>query len=167
MSRCDLYTASTKRLIRQQRVGNDRDQPPVDRNADLLSDEVRVPLIGWVDADGGIAEHRLGASRAEANHRMFSDRRNAQGLQTLGFVRLSTFVFHHRVIKRPEVPINLLVIHLIIRHSSLQEAVPVDQPLASEDVPVLEHLEESPPHRFGADIVQREPYTPPVAGEAQ
>ena len=72
-------------------------------------------------------------------------------------------LFHHGIIERPEVPIDLFFVNLIVGDGSLKKTVPIHEPLASEDQAVFEHLEERLPHRARADFVQREPHPPPVA----
>ena len=60
-------------------------------------------------------------------------------------------------------PVDVFGVHFIVGHSRLQMRVPVNQPFAAVDQPVPEHLEERPPDRFGADLIEGEPCPPPVA----
>ena len=63
----------------------------------------------------------------------------------------------------PEVALHLLVKHLVIADGSLQEGVPVDEPLAAADEALLEEPEERLAHRPRALVVEREPHPIPVA----
>ncbi len=65
--RRDLHRPGAQFLVRQQRIGDDRDEPAVERDADLLPHEVRVALVGRMDADGRVAEHRFGPRGREAD----------------------------------------------------------------------------------------------------
>ena len=55
---------------------------------------------------------------------------------------------------------------LVVADGRLQERVPVDQPLAAVDQPLVEQAEERVPHGPGADRVEREPGPLPVAAAA-
>ncbi len=65
-----------------------------------------------------------------------------------------------QIIKRR---IHLFVITLIIRHRRLQRRVPVHQPLAAINQPILEQDKERFAHRLGAHLIHREALPLPIA----
>jgi hypothetical protein len=130
-------------------VGNDRDQSPDDRQADLLSHQGRGPGIGGIHRHGRIAEHRFGSRGRDGD---VCDRHPPR-LHRLG----------QRVFQIPEVAVDQFVLDLVVGQNRLRGRVPVDQPLAAKDQAVAEEVEEVGPNRFGAGLVHREPRPRPVA----
>src|SRR5262249_30192226 len=65
-----------------------------------------------------------------------------------------------------EVALDGLVHDLVIRHRSLQLAVPIDQTIPTKNQAVLEHPEERPAHRSRADVVHSEALPIPVTRAA-
>src|SRR5262249_39557021 len=57
--------------------------------------------------------------------------------------------------------------NFVVGDGRLEERVPVDEPLAAENEAVLEELEERPAYGPRADIIEREPRSPPVAACAE
>src|SRR5439155_25828193 len=73
----------------------------------------------------------------------------------------------HGILEGPESSLHRLVKRFIVGHRGLQLRVPVHQPLAAEDVAILEHLEEGHAHRSGTHLVEGETRARPVAGAAK
>ena len=119
--------------------------PAGQRQVDQLADQVLVARVVGMDGDGGVAEHRLGPGRGD--------------VQDLGGVG-------DRVLDRPEMALDFFVVDLVVGHGGAELGVPVDQPLAAEDLAGLEQVEERPPDGARADRVEREPGAVPVARAA-
>ena len=67
----------------------------------------------------------------------------------------------------PEMPLHLLVKHLVVADGGLQEGVPVHQPLAAADKPPVKQPEKSGSHRSSALLVEREAHAIPIATRSQ
>ena len=94
----------------------------------------------------GVTQHRFGSRRRD---------HDVGGLAGLGgFDRIAQVV---------ELALHRGLVEFIVGHCGLQVAVPVDQPVALEDEPVAEHLEERVAHGPCADRVHREALAIPVA----
>ena len=106
-----------------------------------------VALVGRMHAHGGVAEHRLGARRAEADER----------------VRKTI----HRIFKGPEAALGVVGIGFIVGHGGLQLGVPVHQAFAAENQAVLEEAKEGVPHGSAHIGVEREARAGPVAARAE
>ncbi len=145
MGRGDLDTAGAERGVHQHGVGDDRDPPAGQGQVDHLAQQVLVAGIVRVHGHGGVAEHRLGPGGGDV-----------EDLAGAG----------DRVLDGPEVPLDLLVIDLIVGHRGAELGVPVDQPLAAENLAGLEQVEERPANRARADLVKREAGAVPVARAA-
>ena len=101
-----------------------------------------------MDGDGRVAEHRLRPGR-----------RNLQ--------RLAVGRARDGILDRPEMPLDVLVIDLVIGDGRVQVRVPVDQSLPAIDLVRLEQPEKRHADSSGADRVEREPGPLPVARTAQ
>ena len=95
---------------------------PISGSVDRLADQVLVAVVVGVDGDGRVAEHRLGPGGGD--------------VQGLGVGA------GDRVPDRPEVAVGLLVLDLVVGDGRPELGVPVDQPLAAEDLARLEQAEE-------------------------
>ena len=60
-----LHAAGSQRFVSQQCIRHNRNQPTVNRDTNSFADQMSVSLVSRMNADSGIAEHRLGSSRAE------------------------------------------------------------------------------------------------------
>jgi len=95
--------------------------------------------------------------RGVAQHRLRTRRRDDQGSRLVG----------ERVRELPEPALLLLAVDLEIRHRGAELRVPVDEPLAAVDEPVLEQAHERLDDRARETLVHRESLARPVAGRAQ
>ena len=103
-----------------------------------------------MDGHGRIAQHRLRTRGGDRHVRRFARPR-----------------VDHRILEVPEVSLDRFVKHLVVAHGRLQERVPVHQPLAAVDQPLLEQVEERAAHgprRTMSSSVNRVPL--PVAAAA-
>ena len=163
MSRRDLHATRPQCFVREQSIGNDRDDSPGQRNANMLADEMRVPLVGRMHADGGVAEHRFGAGGGEGNALAGFVVAWLSRAERFGLLDTGESSYDHRIIKRPKMPRDVLVEDFVIGDCRLQVRVPIDQPLASIDQPIAEELEERAADGSRADVIEREPHAPPIA----
>ena len=147
VSRRDLHAPRPQRFVGEQSIGDDWDDSPGQRNPHVFADEMRVPLVGRMHTDGGVAEHRFRARRGE---------RDALAGGLAGVV-------DHRIIECPKMSGDVFVKHLVVGDGGLQEGVPVDQPLASVDQAVAEELEERTADGSRANVVECEPHASPIA----
>src|SRR5262249_53530964 len=141
-----FHTTGSERRIDEQAVGDDRDLAVHERDAHRLADEMPIARIVGVYGDGGIAEHGFRARRGEADE----------------LTRSTDWIA-----KSPEAALHFFGIGLIICHRSLELRVPVHQAFAAIDVAVAEHLEKSVPHGAGANRIERESRSRPIAGATE
>ena len=99
-------------------VGDDRDRSIDDRQHAVLADQLLVALVLGMDGNGGIAEHGLGARRADDDDGAFG----------------SSF---KRVLEVPHLAVDLALLDLQVRNRRVEDRVPVDQPLVLVDQPCL------------------------------
>jgi hypothetical protein len=99
--------------------------------------------------DSRVADHRLRAGGGDLDVRRFT---------RLGIV--------HRIAEMPEAALDRFVINLVVSHRGLKLGIPIHQPFAAKDQPVLEQLEEGVPHRPGQPVVEGETRARPIAGAA-
>ena len=67
----------------------------------------------------------------------------------------------------PEVAVLLLRLHLEVRHGGAQHRIPVHEPPAPVNEPLVVQAHEGLQHRFGEPFVQGEPLRLPVDGGAE
>jgi hypothetical protein len=106
--------------------------------------------------------HRIGMHRDRrvADHRL---RTGGGDLDVRRFTRLGIV---HRIAEMPEAALDRFVINLVVSHRGLKLGIPIHQPFAAKDQPVLEQLEEGVPHRPGQPVVEGETRARPIAGAA-
>ena len=159
-------------------VGDDRNQPADQRQANMAAEQMLVARIVRVRGDRGVAEHRLRP-------------RGGDGHPLAG---LFAVVVHHRVLEIVEVPVGVfgerlgerrgverravlarpleralaLDLHdLEVRDRGLKLRVPVDQPLVLVDEPLAIELNEHFRDRARQTLVKGESLAAPVAGGAE
>ena len=153
--RRDLHTARAQLRLGQQPVRDDRNRPVHQRQHAVLTDQVLVPLVIRMYRHRRIAQHRL-RPRGSDDKIVLAD---------LG-VRPGRVMTLDRVAIVPEVALDVLVNDLVVGDGGLEMRIPIHQPFAAIDQPILEPLEEDFVDRLGADVIQREPRPRPIAGEA-
>ncbi|OPZ05246.1 MAG: hypothetical protein BWZ08_02540 [candidate division BRC1 bacterium ADurb.BinA292] len=129
-----------------QRIGDDRDRPPHQRQRHLLADHPAVALVLGMHRHRRVAEHRLGPRR-----------RHLDRPRTVG----------QRITDMPQVAPHFLVHHLVVRQRRLQRRRPVDQVVAAIDQSLFVQLLEHRQHRARQPLVHRKPRPRPVARAAQ
>ena len=127
-------------------VGDDRDAPPDQRQADGLADEVGVARIVGVDGDAGVAEHGLGAGGGDDEVVAGLEGGGAAVVVEGGRVLVGGAVLE-RVAQAPEVALRLDLLDLEVGDRGLEVRVPVDQALAAEDQAALVEVDEDLQHR--------------------
>jgi len=127
-------------------VGNDRDRPVDERQADLTTDEVAVALVVRVHGDRGVTEHRLGSRRGD------NEVSGAVG---------------ERVAQVPEVPGLGFRDHFEVGKRRVQHRVPVHEPLSAIDQASLVQAHEDFGNRGRETFVHREAVARPVHGIAE
>ena len=138
-----LDRAGAERAI-DERVGDDRNLAPDERQLDHLADEVRVALVVGMNRDRGVAEHRLGPRGRDDN----------------------LAAADHGILDLPQRAGFLDDIDLEVRHHRLARRIPVDHPLGAED----QALFVQPHERLGDGavglVVHREALARPIEREA-
>ncbi len=102
-------------------VGDDRDEPSDERQADAPAVQVDVALVLRVHGDGGVAQHRLGP-RGRDGDRLAG--RGARGV-------------NQGIAEVPEVALHLDRHDFDVRDRGQQLGVPVHEPLVAVDQPLL------------------------------
>ncbi len=113
----------------------------------MLADQVFVARVVGMNGDGRVAEHRLGPRGGDMED--FAVRRAGD-----------------RVLDRPEMAGDFFVVDLVVGHGGAKLGIPVDQPLAAEDLARLEQVEKRTADGARAKFVEGEPGPLPVAGTA-
>ena len=101
----------------------------------MAPDQVLVPLVGRVDGDGRVAEHRLRPHRGHHQLAVAAGER----------------------VGDPHQLVDLLpVLHLQVRDRRAEARVPVDHVAVPVDVALLVQRHEYPHHGVGVVLVERE-----------
>ena len=146
MGRGDLQHARAEFLL-DGRVADDRDLGAREGAPDMLADEVLVALVVGVDRHGGIA---------------------GDGLRTRGRDHEELTVAPvDRVAKVPHLPLLRDVLDLVVADGGLEHAVPVHEPRAAVDEPLLPEVDEGRAHGEGHVLVHGELGPGPVARAAE
>ena len=133
VGRRHLHAAGAERRVGEQAVGDDRDLAVHERDRHRLADEVLVALVG---RDARTRRCRRASSRAAWSR----SEMNVAGLRpSTGYLN----------VQKP--PLRVLGVGLVVGHGGLQVRVPVHEPLAAEDEPSRNMLEERLAHGPGAD----------------
>ena len=127
-------------------VGDDRNRPASQRQRHVLADQRRVALVGRIDGDRDVAQHRLRPRRGDDHARAAVD----EGIPDL-----------------PELALLLLAVDLEVRHGGAELGIPVDEPLAAVDEAVLVQADERLEHGGRQAVVHREPLARPVGRSAE
>ena len=106
-------------------IGNDGYAPPGERKIDIPANQVPVAFIVGMNGHRRVAEHCFG-SRGRHHHVFFS--------------------IGDRIADVPKKAILFLRDHLQIGNSRVQHRVPVDEPLATIDEPIVVEANERFPH---------------------
>ena len=118
--RRQLHAAGAERGIREL-VREQRDLAAGQRQRERRAVKPAIALVVRVKGDGDVAEHRLG-TRGRDGH--------------------VTLAVRERIADVPERAVLLLGLHLEVGHRRLQHRIPVDEPLAAVDEPVLVQADE-------------------------
>ncbi len=130
-------------------VGDDRDQPAMrlrpHRNLAQLADDGGIAGVTRMHRHRAVAQHGFGAGGG--------DRDIVPGLAQ-GHVAVGV-AFHvfiglapgQRVFEMPHLAVDLAAFDLEVRNRGLEMRVPVDQPLAAIDQPLVVHVDKDPDHR--------------------
>ena len=145
MARRDLHRAASELRIGML-VGDDRDQPPGDRQPHLLAEQCGVARVLGMHRDRHVGEHRLGPGGSDLDRARAVCQRIAQG---------------------PELARDFLGLDLEIADRGAQLGVPVDEPLVAIDAPALVQLDEGVEHGLRKALVHGEALVRPVAGRAE
>ena len=145
MGRGDLYNAGTELHVHIG-VGDDGDFLVQQGQQHLLTVQVLVTLVIWMDGHGGIAQHGL----------------RAGGSQNQEFVGA-----HDGVLQVPEAALLILIFHLGIGDAGLAVGAPVDDALAAIDQVLVVQILKDLQHRLAAALVHGESLAVPVTGAAQ
>ena len=150
-------------------VGDDRDQAAVlfrpDRDLAQLADNRFVALVIRMHRDRAIAQHGLRARGGDGD----IVPRLAQGDSAV-LVLLDILIglaARQRVFEMPHMARRLDILHFEVRDRRLEMRVPVDQPLALVDQPLVVKLNEHLANGLGQPLIHREALTRPVAGCTQ
>ena len=127
-------------------VGDDRDLPPNQREAQKAADHPPVTLVVGMHRHGGVPQHRLGPGGGHFH---------------------PALAFNEGVLDVDQLPGDVLVLHLDVAEGGAAARTPVDDPPAPVDDPLLVQADEDGPHRPGEPLVHGEPLPAPVAGVAQ
>ncbi len=122
--RRQLHAARAEGGVREL-VGEQRDLAAGERQRERRAVEAAVALVVRVKGDGDVAEHRLGARRRD---------------------RDVALAVRERIADVPERAVLLLGLDLEVGDRGLQHRVPVDEPLAAVDEPVLVQADEGRLH---------------------
>jgi hypothetical protein len=127
-------------------VGDDRDQPPGDRQPHLPADQLPVALVVRVDRDRHVGQHRLRPRGRDLN-----------GAGAVG----------ERVRQVPEFALHLARLDLQVGDGGAELRVPVDQPFVAVEQPVAIELDENLHDRAGEAFVHGEALIGPVHRAAE
>ena len=138
----DLDRAGAEILIRVF-VGDDRDQATLilwpDGDLAIGPDQRRVALIRGVHRDRAVAQHRFGARRGDGDIvALFAE---GDVPVFISFQILIGRTAGQGVLEMPHMACDLDILDFKIRDRRLEMRVPVDQPLAAIDEPLVEHLD--------------------------
>ena len=145
MPRRDLHRARTERGIGMF-VRHDRDQPPGDRQPNLLPDQRAVPLVLGMHRDRHVGEHRLRPRRRD---------------------RDMPRPVRQRIAQVPEAAAYLARLDLQVADRGTQAWVPVHQSLVAIQQPARVQVDEHLQHRLAEALVHREPLVRPVHRTAE
>ena len=137
----DLHGARAERLI-DGRIGKHRDATAGQRQLDLFADKTSVTLVVGIDRDGNVAEHRFGPRGG--------DRDKASAVD-------------ERIADLPELADFLFLLHLEIGNRGAEHRIPVHQPLASIDEPVVVESHECLDDGAGQALVHGKALARPIA----
>ena len=110
------------------------------RNFAKLSQNWCIPLIGWMNGNSPIAQHCLGPGCRDGNVVARFPQRDVSVL-----IFLDIFVgcaIGQRVFEVPHLAIDFDVFHLKVGDRGLELRVPVDEPLALVDQPLIVEADE-------------------------
>ncbi len=148
--RRDLDGAGAE-IAADPRVENDGNLAVHERQAQLFAVEMQIPLVLWMDGDGGIAEHGF----------------RARGRDGEKFAAVLAVVSENRIPNLPEVPLLLGVNDFEIADGGLAAGAPVDDVRAAVDKPLLVETNEGFPDCDRQVLVHREVFALPVDGDAE
>ena len=126
-------------------VGDDGNGLVDDGKNDVFADEVFIPLVGGVDGDGRVAEHRFGTGGGDDE------------------IFIAAL---HGILQVPEEGVFFGILHLGIGEGRPAAGAPVDYARAAVDEPLVVEVDEYLPHRLGALFVHGEGETRPIARRA-
>ena len=141
----DLHHARSELAV-DEVVGDDRDAAVDQRQDDVAADEVAVAVVGGVDGDGGVAEHRLGAGGG--------DHGEPAGHPLDGVAHV------------PQLALLVGVLHLVVGQGGPAAHAPVDEVVAAVDEALAVEAAEHGAHGARESVVQREALAAPVARAA-
>ena len=127
-------------------VGKQRDDAPGQRQRQAPADGVPVALVVRMNGGGGVAEQGFRARRRD------DDMAVAVGV---------------RVANVPQAPVFLVGNHFQVRHRGFQHRIPVDQPLAAVNQPLVVQADKRLAHRARHVVVHREAFAAPVERRAE
>ena len=136
-----------------------------DRDLAELADDRRVALVGGMDGDRAVAEHRLGPGGGDGDVvALFLEVDVAVGVLLDIVVGLAA---GERILEVPHVAVDFAVLDLEVGDRGLELRVPVDQPLAVIDQALLVERDEDLEHGLRQALVHGEALARPVAGGAE
>ena len=128
-------------------VGDDRDQPAGERQADGFADDIGVTRIPGMHRDPGVAEHRLRPGGRDND--------------------ITTRLTLDRVADVPQRAFGLAIFDFEIRDHGVHLRIPIDQPLVAVDQSLAVKRHKNPADRGGQSRVHRKALTPPVRRGAE
>ena len=164
----DFYSTGAEIHVRIV-VGDDRNQAAVflwpHRNFAQLADDRRIAFIIGVNGHRAIAEHGFGARRGNGN----IVARLAQGDIPV-LVLLDIFISlpaSQRVFEMPHMAVALDILDLKIGYRRFKMRIPVDQPLAAIDQPLVVKVDKDLQHGIVEILVHRKGVAVPVRRTAK
>ena len=132
-------------------VGDDGNEPPDQRQADIAPDEFGIALVFGMHGDRRVSEHRLGP-------------RCRDGDELAAVLPVES---RDRVTEVPQMALHFRLQNFEIGDRGVQHGIPIDETLGLIDQPLAMELDEHLDHRARKPFVEREPLARPVAGGAE
>ena len=132
-------------------VGDDRDEPPHQRQAHPAPDQLRIALVLGMHSHRRVAKHGLRPRRRDSDE----------------FAAVLAVHRHDGIAEVPQMALHFGRHDFKVGDRRLQHGVPIDEPLGLVEQPLAVELHEDLDHRAREPFVEREALARPVAGGPQ